>query len=88
MDIVIWDSDNGRIVEIDRNLRLAMKQLGIKGRVTSMSEPPLLGRMGLLGKVPVLEINGCWWSLPQGTTIDLEQCLDLFARLRAGGVGI
>ena len=74
MDIVIWDIDAARINDIDRNLRQAMKELGLRGQVTSMSEPPLVARMGLLGKTPVLEINSLYWSLPQGEEITLGQC--------------
>ena len=85
MDIVIWDIDARRIEVIDRNLRLAMKQLGMRGRVTSMSEPPLLGRMGLLDRVPVLEIDGCYWSLKNNSIMSQEQCLTLLSRLRQSG---
>lgn len=81
MDIVIWDNDAARINEISRNLLLAMRQLGLEGKVSSMSEPPLIGREGLLGKTPVLEIGGYYWSLRAGESVSLQECLNLFRRL-------
>ncbi len=84
MDIVIWDMDARRINRIEKNLRVAMKQFGIPGLVKSMSEPPLIGRTGLLGKTPVLEIGNKYWSLKPGSDISLEQCSALLRKLQNG----
>ena len=81
MDIVIWDLDAQRIARIDRNLHRAFQQLSLPGLVTSMSEPPLLARIGFLGKVPLLEIEGCYWSLRPDEEVSLEQCVNLLRRL-------
>ena len=47
IDIVIWDSEAERLHAIERSLRQAMRNLGVSGGISSQSEPPLLGRMGL-----------------------------------------
>ena len=57
LSIVIWDYDPERIAEIDRNLHLALRELNLRGTVSSLSEPPLMSREGLVGREPVLEIG-------------------------------
>lgn len=51
LSIVIWDYDPERIAEIDRNLHLALRELNLRGTVSSLSEPPLMSlrRAGLAG---------------------------------------
>lgn len=63
LSIVIWDYDPERIAEIDRNLHLALRELNLRGTVSSLSEPPLMSREGLVGREPVLEIGDAYWSL-------------------------
>ena len=65
LSIVIWDYDPERIAEIDRNLHLALRELNLRGTVSSLSEPPLMSREGLVGREPVLEIGDAYWSLPK-----------------------
>ena len=72
LSIVIWDYDPERIAEIDRNLHLALRELNLRGTVSSLSEPPLMSREGLVGREPVLEI---------GETISKEACLKLLSRI-------
>ena len=79
--ITIWDTNAERIAEIDRNLHLAMQELGIKGATRSISEPPLLARESLLDRVPVLEIAGRHWSLTPNTTITQKLCRELLRML-------
>lgn len=55
LSIVIWDYDPERIAEIDRNLHLALRELNLRGTVSSLSEPPLMSREGLVGREPVLK---------------------------------
>ena len=76
LSIVIWDYDPERIAEIDRNLHLALR-----GTVSSLSEPPLMSREGLVGREPVLEIGDAYWSLRPGETISKEACLKLLSRI-------
>jgi hypothetical protein len=80
--ITIWDDDGQRIATIDRNLHLALAELGMKAVVLSISEPPLLSRERLLGRTPMLEIGGRYWSLRPGETISTEDCRKLLARFR------
>jgi len=49
--------------------------------VSSLSEPPLMSREGLVGREPVLEIGDAYWSLRPGETISKEACLKLLSRI-------
>ena len=80
IDICIWDNDSARIAEIDANLARALRSLGMRGNVRSMSEPPLLAREGLLNDVPALEIAGRYWKLRPNQTISEEACRSLLRR--------
>lgn len=80
LSIVIWDYDPERIAEIDRNLHQALRELNLRGTVSSLSEPPLMSREGLVGREPVLEIGDAYWSRP-GETISKEACLKLLSRI-------
>ena len=62
LSIVIWDYNPERIAEIDRNLHLALRELNLRGTVSSLSEPPLMSREGLVGREPVLEIGDAYCS--------------------------
>ncbi len=83
LEIVIWDYNPDRIAAIDRNLHSALKKLGRHGNVTSMSEPPLLARTGMLDRAPVLEIEGKYWSLVPGMEIPETACEQLILQLTA-----
>lgn len=82
MTITIWDDDARRMAAIDRNLHLALAELTMKAVVLRISEPPLLSRERLLGRTPVLEIDGRYWSLRPGETISIEDCRKLLTRFR------
>ncbi len=75
--ITIWDNDPSRIAQIEQSLMLVMKDLGIKYEISSMSEPPLLSRMGLYGKTPALEINGNYWTWKIGEVIPEQKVKNL-----------
>lgn len=81
LSIVIWDYDTARIAAIDRNLHLALKDLGVDARVTSLNEPPLMSREGLVGKEPVLEIDGKYWMWKPNEVIPKDACLTLLGNL-------
>ena len=81
MDITLWDRDATRIADIEKNLRSAMKKLSMQGHIAIMSEPPLLNRMGLINRVPLLEINGMYWSLHVEETIPEADIIDLLTAL-------
>ncbi len=81
MEITIWDLDPNRIADINRNLRMALKDEGIKATIVIMSEPPLISRMNLTHRVPLLEIGGNYWSLPPGAPITRHACIRLLQQL-------
>lgn len=81
MQIIIWDNHPARIAKIDKNLHLAMKYLGLQAIVTSNAEPPLLARENILGRLPVLEINGFYWSRKPGEAFSKNDCIMLLQRV-------
>ena len=87
MHIVIWDIDAERISRIDKNLNRALNELGLRAVVASNAEPLSLERENLLPRLPVLEINGLYWSLTPGKVFSKEQCKSLLLRLRANKSG-
>lgn len=86
MNIRILDIDARRIAEIDRSINLALREMRIDALVTSNSEPPSLAREGLIGKVPVLEIAGKYWSIPGKRAFTKEECIQLLTKLQQAGV--
>ena len=82
MHIVIWDIDAERISQIDKNLNRALNELGLRAVVASNAEPLSLERENLLPRLPVLEINGLYWSLTPGKVFSKEQCKSLLRRLQ------
>ena len=87
MHIVIWDIDAERISQIDKNLNRALNELGLRAVVASNAEPLSLEREKLLPRLPVLEINGLYWSLTPGKVFSKEQCKSLLRRIRANKSG-
>jgi len=87
MHIVIWDIDAERISQIDKNLNRALNELGLRAVVASNAELLSLERENLLPRLPVLEINGLYWSLTPGKVFSKEQCKSLLRRLRANKPG-
>lgn len=81
LKIVIWDLYPERIAQIDKNLYLSLKKMGIKGLVTSNSEPPSLMRAGIYHRVPALEIEGSFWMC-SNSTLDVDACLQLLNKFR------
>ena len=87
MHIVIWDIDAERISQIDKNLNLALNELGLRAVVASNAEPLSLERENLLHRLPVLEINDLYWSLTPGKVFSKAQCKSLLRRIRANKSG-
>lgn len=79
--IVIWDTNAGRASEISRNLGLAMRTTGLRYDLEIMSEPPLVARTGLNGRLPVLEVDGMLWTWKVGEGIPEEAAVTLLRRL-------
>lgn len=79
LSICIWDLDNERLENIDRKVRKSLSKLGVSACLTSNSEPPLVARMNLTGRVPALEINDTFWSQVPGSEFSQEACDQLIA---------
>ncbi len=80
LNIVIWDHSAERIAQIDRNLHIALRNLGLKGTITSNSEPPSLFRANIYHRVPALEIEGNFWTC-KSSTPSVEDCTQLLKKI-------
>ena len=81
--IILWES-RGEIIRVcELSVHEALKELGLKATVTVNSEPPLIGRNQLWGKIPVLEIRGLNWSLRPGCAFRTEDLKPLFSKIFA-----
>ena len=82
--ITIWDLDADRIHNIERKLYEAMREYGVKGLVSSQSEPPLVSRMNLTNSVPALVVDGLFWTLEAGRDFDKTACREFIHILLDG----
>ena len=82
--ITLWDSNPARIAETEKNIHLAFAEAGKKYSLIIMSELPLIGRRGLAGKLPVLEIGKNIWSWKQGEAIPKHAISLLIAHIEQG----
>lgn len=80
LKIVIWDEDGPRSNAISVNLHKALKHLNMKAHVACQSEPPLISRMLLTGRTPLLEIQQQYWSCGEDTIFSCEQLINLLKR--------
>ena len=79
--IILWESKGETIRACELAVHEALKELGLKAVVTVNSEPPLIGRNQLWGRLPVLEIRGLYWSLRPGCAFRAEDLKPLFTRI-------
>ena len=79
--IILWESEGETIRTCQLAVYEALKELGLKAIVTVNSEPPLIGRMQLWGRLPVLEIRGLHWSLRPGCAFRAEDLKPLFSKI-------
>ncbi len=78
LEIIIWDENTNRIQEISKNLAKALQISNKKANVILNSEPPLLARMQLSHRCPVIEINNLYWEYGKNPqTITAEQLVAL-----------
>lgn len=76
--ISLWDEDHARLMALESNLQTALKELKLEAEVDLNCEPPLIGRNGLVGKLPAVQFNGGWfWHHQQGKTISTQAFLAL-----------
>ncbi len=81
--IILWESKGETIRACVLAVHEALKELGLKAVVTVNSEPPLIGRNQLWGRLPVLEIQGLHWSLRPGCAFRAEDLKPLFSKIFA-----
>ena len=84
-EIILWESDAERIRACVEATVEAMKELGIKGRVTVNSEPPLISRNAMCDRLPALEIQGMRCSLYPGRPFTKDQLVRLFWKVFKAG---
>jgi len=81
--IILWESNGETIRACELAICEALKELCLKAVVTVNSEPPLIGRNQLWGRLPVLEIHGLYWSLRPGFAFRTEELKHLFSKIFA-----
>jgi hypothetical protein len=79
--IIIWESNIERIHACETAVYKALKELGLKARVTVNSETPLISRNQLWERLPVLEIRDQRWSLHPGVAFTSDQLTRLFRKI-------
>lgn len=85
-EITLWDDNAGRINSMEPNLRVALQRLGLKARIQTNCEPPLLARHNLTGTTPAVQINGGdYWRHTVGQAVSADQFEALLRRLQSLG---
>lgn len=88
-EIVVWDISAQRIHVMEKNVKNAMRRLGVRARVQFNSEEPLLSRFRLLGKTPAVQINkGDLWTCVPGRAISEEAFIRLLRLFMEQGPGM
>ncbi|SMC99433.1 hypothetical protein SAMN02746065_11953 [Desulfocicer vacuolatum DSM 3385] len=77
--IRVLDLDPGRLMILESRVKKAVRQSGIKARISMVSDNLAITRQGLLDSVPVLEINGSIVS--RATPLLPDDLLALFKAL-------
>lgn len=80
-EITLWEINTEMIHACEGALYEALKELGLKRTIIVNSEPPLISRNELWGRLPVLEIEGWYWSLYPGKPFTKGQLLRLFEKI-------
>ncbi len=81
-EIIIWDENCTRINLLHHNLSAALKNCQVKATIRINSEPPLLSRMGLTHRTPVIEINTDYWQIGKHRDeITVEEFEDLLKKV-------
>jgi hypothetical protein len=82
-EIIIWESSVETIRACELAVNQALRNLGLKARITVNSEPPLISRNQLWDRLPALEIRDQRWSLHPGQPFTAEQLTRLFKMIFA-----
>lgn len=80
--IILWDSNPLRIQETSKNIASALVKTHETYVFEIMSEIPLIGRKGLQGKLPTLEIANQLWFWKTGEAIPEDAIMQLLAYLK------
>ena len=81
--ITLWDSDPARIEESASNIYRALGKTNAMYSLEFMTEIPLIGRKGLRGKLPSLEIGNRMWTWKIGEPFPEKALIQLFEYLEA-----
>lgn len=85
--INIWDENIARVIQIERNLACAMRNVGVTAKVQLNSEPPQLMRLNLIGRTPAIQIDdGEFWRHTVGEVMTVEQLEHLLRKLQKEGL--
>ena len=77
--IILWEINIEIIRACELAIYKALKKLDLKATVIINSEPPLIGRNQLWGRLPVIEIRGLNWSLKPRCAFRVEDLNRLFS---------
>lgn len=80
LTITIIDHDLDRINTCEASIRGALRQLQIQASVTQVSEPPFLARLNMWDRLPVLEIQGNYWSRPGNKPFTVDEIITLLKK--------
>jgi hypothetical protein len=80
-EIIIWETNTERIKACEKAAAVAIKTLGLEMTIIVNSEPPLISRNQLWDRLPVLEIEDCFWSLHPGQSFEASQLIRLFDQI-------
>jgi hypothetical protein len=73
----ILDHDADRIILLEKTLQSALTALGMRGGITCISDSLHIAREGVLARVPVIEIEGSYWSLRSGRVPEMKDLIEL-----------
>lgn len=78
LEIALWECNSDVIRACETALHEALKKLGLRAVITINCEPPLISRNQLWDRLPVLEIQGLYFSLHPGRPFSVEELTRLF----------
>lgn len=79
--IILWESHPARLLACQEAIQQALTNLGVRAVLIVQSEPPLISRNRLGDRLPVLEIQGVYWSLHPGKAFTAQEVSQLLRRL-------
>ena len=79
--ITILDYDLDRINACEKSLYQALRELGLKGVVVHISEPPYLARLQVWERMPALEIDGLIWSRASTEAFKKDEVITLLGNI-------